>query len=93
MTKNSETQGAQHPIVLGDERTLSRLSDESEQAYAARLAYCQLPPAKSSGSARPASPARTKTSEVPTADLFPGQRPDRSQTCNHATEQDTQPYP
>ena len=93
MTKNSEIQGAQHPIVPGDERPLSRLSVESEQVYAACLAYCQLSPAESSVSARPVSSAHTKTSEMPTTDLFSGQRPDRSQTCNHATEQDTQPYP
>ena len=48
MTNNSENRGEQMLIVQGDDRPLPRLPGESEQAYAARLAYCRLPPTERS---------------------------------------------
>ena len=48
MTNNSENLGEKMLIVQGDDRPLPRLPGESEQAYAARLAYCRLPPAERS---------------------------------------------
>ena len=46
MAKETADQGAQHPIIEGDKRQLQRRPDESESAHAARIAYCQLPPAE-----------------------------------------------
>ena len=44
MAENSENQGDQSLIMQGEPRPLPRLPDESDQAYAAKLAYCKLPP-------------------------------------------------
>ena len=48
MTKNNENRGEEMLIVQGDDLPPLRLFGESEQAYAARLAYCRLPPAERS---------------------------------------------
>ena len=45
MSKDKAEKGAQHPIIPGGKR-LQRRPDESETAHAARIAYCQLPPAE-----------------------------------------------
>lgn len=48
MTKSGEDQGVQNPIVPSQGRPLQRRIGESEQAFAARLAYCRLEPNKRS---------------------------------------------
>ena len=45
MSKDKAEKGAQRAIVQGGKR-LQRRPDETEKAHAARIAYCQLPPAK-----------------------------------------------
>ena len=48
MTKAGEHEGAQALIAQGADPPLPRLDGESEPAYAARRAYCQLPAAERS---------------------------------------------
>ena len=48
MTKGGENQGEQQLITEGEPRPLSRLPNESDQAYATKLAYCKLPASKRS---------------------------------------------
>ena len=48
MTKHNDNEGDKMLIAQGEARPLLRRDDESDAAYAARLAFCKLPPGERS---------------------------------------------